>query len=127
MDYSKLTKAYIAIRDARHALRQEFEEKDKDLKAKQDRLESEMLRLLQESNTDSVKTEFGTFYRQEEITPSCSDWDTFYHWIASNEAFDALERRIKKTFVKEYMDTHGGAVPPGVNVYREYAVRVRRS
>jgi hypothetical protein len=38
-----------------------------------------------------------------------------------------LEKRIKKTFVQEWMDAHEGTPPPGVNVYREFVVRVRRS
>lgn len=127
MDVDRLAKAYIALREARSALKAEFEEKYKTLGAKQERLEAEMLKFLQENNSDSVKTSNGTIYRQEELTPSGSDWEVFYNWVAENEAFDALERRIKKTFVKEYMEAHDGAPPPGVSVYREYVVRVRRS
>lgn len=122
-----MTKAYVKIRDARTELKRDFEEKDSALKAKLERIEAEMLKFLQENNTDSVKTANGTFYRQEEITPTGSDWDALYRWISENDAFDALERRIKKGFVKEYMETHEGGVPPGVSVYREYVVRVRRS
>lgn len=127
MNINALTKAYVKIRDARTALKRQYDEEDQKLKGKLERLEAEMLRFLQESNLDSAKTESGTFYRQEEITPTGSDWDAFYKWVADNDAFDALERRIKKTFVKEYMETHEGAIPPGVSVYREYVVRVRRS
>lgn len=127
MDISTLTKAYVKIRDARGVLKKQYEEEDIKLKAKLERLEAEMLRFLQENNTDSVKTVHGTFYRQEEITPTGADWDALYKWIAQNDAFDALERRIKKGFIKEYMETHEGGVPPGVSVYREYVVRVRRS
>lgn len=127
MDINKLTSVHLKIRDARSDLKRKFEEEDRKLKIKQERIENEMLRFLQDSNTDSVRTESGTFYRQEEITPTGSDWDAFYRWVRENDAFDALERRIKKTFVKEYMETHEGGIPPGVSVYREYVVRVRRS
>lgn len=127
MDINKLTSVHLKIRDARSDLKRKFEEEDRKLKIKQERIENEMLRFLQDSNTGSVRTESGTFYRQEEITPTGSDWDAFYRWVRENDAFDALERRIKKTFVKEYMETHEGGIPPGVSVYREYVVRVRRS
>jgi hypothetical protein len=51
----------------------------------------------------------------------------FYGWIKDNDAFDALERRVKKTFVTEFMETHeGGLPPPGITVSREYVVRVRK-
>lgn len=127
MDLNKLTKAYVAIRDARGQLKKAFDAEDKALKDKQDKLEKAMLAHLNSTNTDSVRTESGTFYRQEEITPSGADWNALYRWIVENDAFDALERRIKKTFVKEYMEANEGAIPPGVNVYREYVARVRRS
>lgn len=127
MDTTKLAKAYIKLRDARTELKRTYDEQDGALKAKQERLEAEMLKFLNANEMDSVKTAAGTFYRQEEITPTGSDWDAFYKWIADNDAFDALERRIKKTFVREYMETNNGAIPPGVSVYREYVVRVRRT
>jgi len=127
MDNLKMVKAYLKLRDARTALKRQFEEQDTALKTKMTRLEAEMLRLLQSTNSDSISTELGIFYRQEEITPTGSDWDAFYKWVAANDAFDALERRIKKTFIKEYLETHEGGIPPGVSVYREYAIRVRRS
>lgn len=122
-----LTRAYVKLREARAKLSKEYNDKDKDLKAKMSRLEAEMLRILKETGSESIRTEAGTFYRQEDITPSGSDWEAFYAWVAENSAFDALERRIKKTFVKEYMEAHDGELPPGVSVYREYVARVRQS
>jgi hypothetical protein len=127
MDTNRLVKTYVKMRDARNALKREYEEKDTALKEQMTKIENTMLKLLQDSNIDSIKTEAGTFYRQEEITPTGSDWQAFYDWVKANDAFDALERRIKKTFVAEFMETHDGAVPPGVSVYRQYVCRVRRN
>ena len=127
MDTNKLVKAFVAIRDARSEAKKIFEAGDSALKAKQERLEAEMLKFLLDTKTDSVRTEHGTFYRQEDIIPRGEDWDAFYKWVAKNDAFDALERRIKKTFVAEYMAANKGKIPPGVSVLREFVVRVRRS
>lgn len=127
MDTAKMVKAFVKLRDARTALKREFEDKDNALKSKQELLEGQLLKFLNENEMESVKTPHGTFYRQEELTPTGADWDAFYKWIAQNDAFDALERRIKKTFIKEYMEMHSGGIPPGVSVYREYVVRVRRT
>jgi hypothetical protein len=123
----KMVKAYIKLREQRSAIKKEFEEKDSVLKSKMEVIESAMLQQMNESGIESIKTAAGTFYRQEEVTPTGSDWDAFYSWVSANNAFEALERRIKKTFIKEYMETNSGAIPPGVSVYREYVVRVRRS
>lgn len=123
----RLTKVYIKIRDKRAELKAAYDKEDVELKMKQEKLENAMLAQMNATGAKSVRTDFGTVYRQEEIKPSASDWDSLYRWIRNNDAFDALERRIKKTFVTEYMDTHEGALPPGVSVHREFVVRVRRS
>lgn len=127
MNSHELTEEYIRIRERRNALKAQYDEADGALKAQLQHIEGELLRILNESGMDSAKTPAGTFYKQEEITPTGADWDTLYRWIAENDAFEALEKRIKKTFVKEYMAAHDGGIPPGVSVYREFVVRVRRS
>lgn len=127
VDANALTRAYVKLRDARAERKKVFDAEDRALKIKQDRLEAEMLRILNETNTESIATDSGTFYRQENLTPSGADWEAFYRWVSEHQAFDALEKRIKKTFVQEWMDAHEGTPPPGVNVYREFVVRVRRS
>lgn len=127
MDTNKLTRAHIRIRDERTKLTRAYETRDAELKAMQTRLEAAMLQTLNTSNSESIRTDAGTFYKQEEVIPVGNDWDAFYNWVAQHHAFDALERRIKKGFVKEYMETHEGGLPPGVSVLREYAVRVRRA
>lgn len=126
LDLTQVTRAHINIRDARAKARKDFEEVDAELKKAQQKLEAVMLDHLNESNMESVRTEAGTFYRQEEITPSASDWNALYDWIKDNDAWDALERRIKKTFIREYMEAHSGGLPPGVSTFREFIVRVRR-
>lgn len=127
VDVNKLTDVYVKIRDARQKLKKHWETEDEKLKEKLQKLEAAMLAFLNDTNQNSAKTDSGIIYRQEEITPTGSDWDMFYSWVKENDAFDALERRIKKAFIKGYMEDHGGGIPPGVSVYREYVVRVRRS
>ncbi len=126
MDLNQLTGAHIKVRDARAALKREFEASDGELKAAQEKIEAKMLAFLNDSGTTSAKTDSGTFYKQEDLIPAGADWNAFYGWIVENDAFDALERRIKKTFIKEYIESHDGEVPPGVSVFREYVIRVRR-
>ncbi len=126
-DISKMTRVYIKIRDARAALKRQFEEEDGKLKAQLETLDSEFLRTLEANKVDSMKTEFGTVYRTEDIQPQAEDWQKLYDYIREHDTFEALEKRITKKFVKEFMDAHDGALPPGVRVYRKFAVNVRRS
>jgi hypothetical protein len=127
MDINKLVSVYTKIRDKRSEIKRAYEAEDDALKAQLVKLEGVLLGHLNTTNSDSIRTEAGTFYRQQDVTPSASDWAAFYDWIKQNDAFDALERRVKKTFVTEYMEANDGAIPPGVSVYRQYVVRVRKN
>lgn len=127
MDHNKLVTVYTKIRAKRAEIKKAYEAEDDKLKADLAKIEAVLLNHLNTTNTDAVRTEAGTFYRQQEIIPSASDWQAFYDWIKENDAFDALERRVKKTFVSEYMEAHEGAIPPGVSVYRTFVVRVRKN
>jgi hypothetical protein len=51
----------------------------------------------------------------------------FYVWIKDNDAFDALERRVKKSFIATYMEDNKGELPPGISVMQEYTVTIRRA
>ncbi len=124
---SKIVQAYSAIRDARTAKRHAWEAEDLALEEDQNKLKVMMLELLNATGAKSINTDHGTVFRTEKIKPSAADWTAVYEWITANpERFELLEKRLKSTFVKEYMEEHEGAAPPGVNVHREFEVSVRR-
>jgi len=127
MDINKLVRVYVKIRDAKLEAKKAFEAQDAELKGKMEQIGNALLAHLNANNTESVRTEEGTVFRQEDVMPRADDWTAIYDWIKANDAFDILERRVKKTFVKEYMKGHDGAIPPGVSVMREYTVCVRRA
>lgn len=127
VDFARIVKAHINIRDHRAQLKKQFDEADQQFKQAQAKLESVMLDHLNKTGSEAIRTEHGTFYAQEEMTPSASDWNMLYDWIKEHDAWEALERRIKKTFIKEFAEAHGGGLPPGVSVFRERIVRVRRA
>ena len=126
VDTKRIVSAYLKIRDAKNALVRAHEEEKAKLDSKIELLEQALLKFLNDHKMDSAKAGAATFYKEEEITPAGSDWDRFYKWVKKEDAFEALEKRIKKTFIKEYMEANDGAIPPGVTVHRTYAVRVRR-
>ena len=126
MDAATLIRAYIRIRDARSALKKAFDREDGVLKENLKKIEMVMLGTLTAQNANSVKTTEGQFYKQVDVIPTATDWPALYAWIKDNDAFDALERRVKKTFITDYMETNDGNLPPGVSVLREFVIRVRR-
>jgi hypothetical protein len=123
----KVTETYIKIRDARSTLRKTYEAEDLKLKDQLDVLEGYLLQTLQDLGVECARTAHGTVYQSTSIKPSCMDWNAFYTWIAENEAFDALEKRVKKTFIVDYMKDNKDELPPGISVLKEYTVTIRRS
>lgn len=127
MDINKMTKVYVRIRDARAAATKVYEDADRKLKEQLEMAGNQLLKYLQDNKIQSLRTDAGTVYTEEDLKPSASDWDALYAFIVEHNAFEALEKRIKKTFVKEYMEANDGALPPGVSVHREHVARVRRT
>ena len=127
MDIDQLTKVYLKIRDERARKTKEYEVEDAKLKDNMKQIETALLGFMLEHKEQSIRTNNGTAYMEEVITPTAADWGAIYSFIRDNDAFDMLEKRITKTFVKKYMVDNEGDVPPGTNVLRENVVRVRRS
>lgn len=127
IDFDRIVQAHNAIRDARTVRRHAYEKEDAELELEQQRLKAFMLEHLNKTNTKSISTDHGTIYRSLKVKPSAADWGAIWDWMRENDGIDLLERRIKATFVKDFMEANDGALPPGVNVIREFEVSVRRN
>jgi hypothetical protein len=123
---ARIVKAFLKMRDRRAELKAEFERQDAAIKEQQVRLEGELMKILNEAGGDSLGTEFGTIYRSVDVKASCQDWDALYQFIRENDMFELLEKRVGKNAIKEYMDKHEGRLPPGVSIFKEATVTIRR-
>lgn len=127
MNTDDLVQAYLALRMERDSLKRDYEMKDEDVKSQMALLEQELLKICNDTNATSIKTNKGTVIRKLNERFFCSDWDNFRDFIVDNQAVDLLERRIHQGNFKEFMSQHeGDGLPPGVNVMREYGVTVRK-
>jgi hypothetical protein len=124
---NRVVQAYLAIRDARTAKRHAWEKEDLALEEDSDKLKVLMLSILNQTDTKSMATELGTVYRSEKLKPSAADWGAIWEWAKANDGFEIVEKRLKTTFIKEYMEQNDGALPPGVNAHRQFEVSVRRN
>jgi hypothetical protein len=123
----RLAKMVIRIREAKSA---HVKEDDAFVKATYDDplkvINSELARRMQEQGVTGFKTPFGTVYQAESMRVSGSDWTAFGEFLKTHDPLEYMEKRISSTAVKAYMTANDGAVPPGVNVFREFEARVRR-
>jgi hypothetical protein len=127
LDLERIVRAVIKIDDKRKADKAVWAKEDHRLEAQQDALEAVLLQALNTAKIDSMNVKgLGYFYRKVDTKPQATDWPIFYAWIKENDAFEALNKRITKTFIETFMDEHGGSPPPGVAVQQEYKVHVVR-
>lgn len=125
---STLIAAYVKLRDARAARKREFDAADEQDKSRQAKVESEMLRRLNDRGTDLVGARgVGTAYRKVVSSCSVADWNTYLNeFVIPNQAWDFLERRASKEAVQTFRDEQQD-LPPGVNWTETVTVGFRRS
>ena len=121
-----LVAAYINIRDARKKLEDEYNAADEVLKNDLTQLETEFLKVCNDINANSINTAHGTVMRQMKERFFCTDWDGFYQFVMDHKIPQVLEKRIHQGNFKEFYSTLE-ALPPGVNVMREYGITVRKA
>jgi hypothetical protein len=122
----KLVKVYIKMRDKHTEMLHEFQEQEKDIKAKMAKVKAALLEHCKEHNVDSVRTGEGLFFRTVKQSYWTSDWESMGKFIIENNAPDLLEKRLHQGNMKQFLEEHPDLLPPGINVDSEYSVTVRR-
>ena len=135
-DAETLVKIALKIKKAKAKLAAQYKVDDYALTADLKLIEGQMLQFLNHTKQKTATTAKGQFYWQDKITPRGDDWAAFYKWIVENDTFEALQKRIKVTFISKYMEEHandkdeeGNALPnlpPGVSVLREREICIRQ-
>lgn len=124
---SKLTEAYIKIRDARSAAKAEYEAKDQVLQDQAAVIEQHLLDVCKQLDANSIRTPHGTVIRSVKSRYWTNDWDSMYRFIKEHDAYGLLEKRLHQTHMKEFLSENPDLQPMGLNVESEYTVVVRRS
>lgn len=118
--------AYVKLRDKRAELRKEYTDKDDELVGKMDKLEVYLLGQMKATGTTQLGSSHGTAYQQVVMKGNCSDWPSFWGFLADTGNFDMVEKRVSVKKVQEYYE-QTGELPPGVNINPELKVIIRRS
>lgn len=123
-----LVKAYVALRDERALRKKQFEQEDGEYKAKMEKIEGIFLARFATSGHESVRTTFGTAFKQLKTSATVADKDAYVSWILDDpsERLVFLDARCNKTAVTQFKEAEND-LPPGVNWREEYAIGIRRS
>lgn len=122
----KLAKIYRKIKAEIDALTQEYDTKIEQLKAQQDELRFAMKDQMKALGVKSVSTAFGTVSMINKTRYSTEDWDSFKKFIVENDVVDLLEKRIAQTNMARYLEENPGSVPPGLNAFSDFEIRVTK-
>jgi hypothetical protein len=127
MSADKLARVYVKIRDARNALKREFEEKDADLGEQLEVISQQLLEICKDTGADTLKTSGGTVMRTVRTRYWTSDWDAMFDLIATSGELGLLEKRIHQGNMKEFLQENPNLMPKGLNVDNRYDIIVRRA
>lgn len=121
-----VVQAYIKLRDQRGVLKKAYDDEDALLKIKLEKLETWLMTQMQVTGSTQLGSPHGTAYQQTVFKGNCSDWPSFWNWLAQNGRFDMMEKRVSVKSIQEYY-TESGEMPPGINVSPELRVIIRKA
>lgn len=122
----QLARVYVKIREARALAAQDYETMDEELKGQQQLIKEQLLEICKEAGADSLKTEYGTISRVIKERYWTNDWTEMYKVITENNVPELLEKRIAQNNIKEWVKENPDKFPKGMNVDREYDIRVTK-
>lgn len=133
MTISDLIAKYIALRDHWGAAQTAFDAQMKPYKDGMEAIEGALTaHLLSLSEGDEGKRNVsipgvGTAFRQQWTSAKIADRETFLDFVIDNNERQFLTAHVAKEAVKEYLDEHQGALPPGVDWSTGYKTIVRKA
>jgi ribosomal protein L4 len=122
----KLARIYRKIKTEVDTLTQEYDNKLETLKAQQDELKFAMKDQMQALGVKSVNTAYGTVSMIHKTRYSTQDWDSFKKFIIEHDVVDLLEKRIAQTNMARFLEENPGSVPPGLNSFSDFEIRVTK-
>jgi hypothetical protein len=93
-------------------------------------IRNELLRRMHADKVDNYKGEDGTAFKTTAMAPSIADSEKYIDWAMENWDQGASEmfalRAPAVEGLRDYMDKHGGALPPGIAVEYNISCSVRK-
>jgi hypothetical protein len=126
VDVEGLVKFYVELRDAKAALTDKLKEELKPYNEGMEKLETILLKHMQDTSSKSIATEAGTVYQRVERSATIKDKKLFSEYVIANQLFDLLDWKANKVQVFDMIEKTQQDVP-GVNTQAFMTVGIRRS
>ena len=89
-----------------------LQSQEKQLKAQQRELESQISIRMQEQGLDKISNDICTISLKTEVVPTVEDWDALHQHITDTNQFELLQKRMSATAYRELIAS--GIDVPGV-------------
>ena len=130
MPIDDMVKLYVQTRETSAAATRVYDQQKDQFKAIMERIEVRLLDKATEQGTTGFKTEAGTTFIAETAKISVADSSAFTTFLdnlpAGTDRYGFFEQRVSSKRVEEYTKSTG-TPPPGLNVFREKVMRVRKA
>lgn len=139
----KLVKLFIKTRLAKSAGQKVWDAQESEFKQIMECCENNMLKLADKDGVTGFTTPFGTTYTAETAKITIADDKAFFDFVLAAGDLDFFERRVSSTHVAQFMKAKVEAAkvagmdekeaakaavpPPGLNIFRERTMRVRKA
>jgi len=122
-----IVEVFLAVREKLKAMDDAHELLRKEWVEKKEKLSGWLLNFLDTNGLENAKTPSGTVHTTTRSSATLADADAFMRFVIDNNEYDLLDRRANATAVKEFVKSHDGSLPPGVNLSSMKTIGVRRA
>lgn len=126
MDVDKLIDMRIRLDDRIGEKSKELKSLIKSDKESLTKIDGLLMLKLNESKADSLKTKFGTAFKDLKESFTITDRTTFTEWVKKTDNWHFFTNALSKTDAKKYRED-SGELPPGINYSSFPTIKVRRA
>lgn len=121
----QLIDAYVKLRDEKASIAERHKAELDPYNGALERLETQLMDMLNAQGGDSIKTKSGTAYRSTATTAKVDDWPAFVTFVLDSGDTELLVRNVNKTRMTELLEA--GQSVPGCSQSQVSRINVRRS
>jgi len=132
MDAEATTKLFLQVREAAAQSTREYDARQAQFKRIRETCENQLLVKADNAGVTGFKIDgVATTFVAEDVKITMADAAQFAAFLnglpPEQDRYGFYEQRVSSRRVTEYMKANGGTAPPGLNLFRQRVMRVRKA
>lgn len=122
----EMARDYIVLRTELEQVTRKYEEESSVIQEKMDAITNALSHICEETGATSLRTKYGTIIRSKQTRYSTSDWGAYHEMVLKYNAPYLMQKRIMDSALREFLEDHPEAYPPGLRADNKYVISVRK-